>query len=339
MTELFFDTGLEIVLFIQNTFGDWIGTPSRILSFIGDEEFFLLILPFIYWSLHSALGLRIGFILLVSNGISGIFKLIFSTPRPFFYSTEVKPLTFESSFGIPSGHAQNAAAVWGVIAAFLNRAWIWILLVILILLIGLSRIAVGVHFPIDVVAGWLIGFTLLWLVIRLEKPVLTWLKNQPLTLRLVIAFLASLVIIFFGFIARSLAIDEIPATWIANASQAFPDEAPINPLRLDGIFTSAGTLFGLASGAILLQAYSGFEVSGLWWKRLARYPIGLAGVILFYFGLGAIFPRGDDTLSYSLRYLRYFLVGIWLAAGAPLTFFFLRLATPRPAQEDIQTIN
>jgi membrane-associated phospholipid phosphatase len=339
MTELFFDTGLEIVLFIQNTFGDWIGTPSRILSFIGDEEFFLLILPFIYWSLHSALGLRIGFILLVSNGINGIFKLIFSTPRPFFYSTEVKPLTFESSFGIPSGHAQNAAAVWGVIAAFLNRAWIWILLVILILLIGLSRIAVGVHFPIDVVAGWLIGFTLLWLVIRLEKPVLTWLKNQPLTLRLVIAFLASLVIIFFGLIARSLAIDEIPATWIANASQAFPDEAPINPLRLDGIFTSAGTLFGLAAGAILLQAYSGFEVSGAWWKRLARYPVGLAGVILFYFGLGAIFPRGDDTLSYSLRYLRYFLVGIWVAAGAPLTFFFLRLATPRPAQEDIQTIN
>jgi membrane-associated phospholipid phosphatase len=339
MTELFFDTGLEIVLFIQNTFGDWIGTPSRILSFIGDEEFFLLILPFIYWSLHSALGLRIGFILLVSNGINGIFKLIFSTPRPFFYSTEVKPLTFESSFGIPSGHAQTAAAVWGVIAAFLNRAWIWILLVILILLIGLSRIAVGVHFPIDVVAGWLIGFTLLWLVIRLEKPVLTWLKNQPLTLRLVIAFLASLVIIFFGLIARSLAIDEIPATWIANASQAFPDEAPINPLRLDGIFTSAGTLFGLAAGAILLQAYSGFEVSGAWWKRLARYPVGLAGVILFYFGLGAIFPRGDDTLSYSLRYLRYFLVGIWVAAGAPLTFFFLRLATPRPAQEDIQTIN
>ncbi|MBE0410066.1 MAG: phosphatase PAP2 family protein [Anaerolineales bacterium] len=339
MNEFFFETGLEIVLFFQRTFGEWVATPSRIISFIGDEEFFLLVLPLIYWSVHSALGLRIGFMLLLSNGVNGIFKLVFSTPRPFFYSTEVQPLTFETSFGIPSGHAQNAAAVWGVVAAFFNKTWGWILLVSLIILIGLSRLSLGVHFPIDVLAGWAVGFALLWLVIRLEKPVLSWLKNLPLTMRLITAFLASLIIIFFGLFARSLAIDEIPATWIANAAQAFPDEAPINPLRLDGIFTSAGTLFGLASGAILLQAYSGFEVSGPWWKRLARYPIGMIGVILLYFGLSEVFPRGDDTLAYSLRYLRYFLVGIWVAAGAPLTFFFLRLASPRPAQEDIQTIN
>ena len=336
MTELFFDTGLEIVLFIQRTFGEWIGAPSRILSFIGDEEFFLLILPIIYWCINSALGLRVGFILLLSNGINGILKLTFSTPRPFFYSAEVRPLTFESSFGLPSGHAQNAAAVWGVIAAFFARMWVWIVLVMLIILIGLSRISVGVHFPIDVVTGWLVGFTLLWLVLRLEKPVLTWLKNRPVTIRLLTAFLASLAIIFFGLLAKSIAIEEIPATWIANAAQAFPDEPQINPLSLDGLFTSAGTIFGLAGGAILLYAYSGFDVGGPWWKRVARYPIGLVGVILFYFVLGAIFPRGDDTLAYALRYLRYFLVGIWVSAGAPLVFFFLRLASPRQTGDATQ---
>jgi membrane-associated phospholipid phosphatase len=339
MNEFFFETGLEIVFFVQRTFGEWIGTPSRLISFLGDEEFYLLILPLIYWSIHSALGLRVGFILLVSNGLNGIFKLLFSTPRPFFYSSEVRPLTFESSYGVPSGHAQNATAVWGVIAAFLARAWVWIILVLLIILIGLSRIAVGVHFPIDVVAGWIVGFILLWLVLRLEKPVLTWLGNQAVVMRLLAALAVSLIIIVLGLTARSLSIEEVPTTWIANAAVAFPDEPPINPLSLDGFFTSAGTLFGLASGAILLQAYSGFDVRGPWWKRLARYPIGLVGVILLYFGLSAIFPRGDDTLAYSLRYLRYFLVGIWVSAGAPLTFFFLRLATPHPAHEDIQEIN
>ena len=335
MSEFFFDTGLEIVLLVQRLFGEWIGTPAKFFSFIGDEEFFLLILPIVYWSVHSALGLRIGFMLLLSNGVNAIFKLLFSTPRPFWYSAEVRPLTFESSFGVPSGHAMNAAAVWGIIAAFIRKTWVWIILILLIALIGLSRIAVGVHFPVDVVAGWLIGFSLLAVVLRLEKPVLAWLGKRTVVFRLLTAFIVSLTLIFFGLLARSFSIDEIPAIWITNAAQAFPDEAEINPHSLDGLFTSAGAIFGLLAGAILLQAYSGFNVGGPWWKRLARYPIGLVGVVLLYFGLGAIFPRGDNTLAYSLRYLRYFLVGIWVSAGAPLVFFFLKIATPHPVDDVI----
>jgi hypothetical protein len=42
--------------------------------------------------------------------------------------------------------------------------------------------------------------------------------------------------------------------------------------------------------------------------------------------LGAVFPRGEELLSYILRYLRYTLVGLWISAGAPYLFLRLRLA-------------
>ena len=51
----------------------------------------------------------------------------------------------------------------------------------------------------------------------------------------------------------------------------------------------------------------------------------MVGVLIFWYGLGAIFPREATLLSYSLRYFRYVLVGLWISALAPLTFQRLRL--------------
>lgn len=57
--------------------------------------------------------------------------------------------------------------------------------------------------------------------------------------------------------------------------------------------------------------------TGPFWKRAVRYLIGLVGVILFWQVLGGVFPRGDGVVVYSLRFLRYSLVGWWIAGGAP----------------------
>ena len=61
-------------------------------------------------------------------------------------------------------------------------------------------------------------------------------------------------------------------------------------------------------------------------------------MILFWYVLGLFLPRGETLLAYSLRYLRYGLVGFWVAAGAPELFIRLQLAerartiVPAPAQ-------
>jgi hypothetical protein len=92
------------------------------------------------------------------------------------------------------------------------------------------------------------------------------------------------------------------------------------------LVSNAGVFFGLAAGWLLLQTKGGFDAGGSWWKRLARFPIGLAGVFVLWYGLGAIFPRGEFLLSYGLRYLRYALVGFWISAPAPWIFIRLGLA-------------
>ncbi len=52
----------------------------------------------------------------------------------------------EVFFGIPSGHAQNAVAVWGSLAAYVRGRWAWGLVVFLMVMIGLSRVFLGANF-------------------------------------------------------------------------------------------------------------------------------------------------------------------------------------------------
>lgn len=100
--------------------GDWLVVPMKLLSFLGVEEFYLIALSFLYWCVDAGLGLRVGVMMLFSSGLNTILKIPFHAPRPYWVSTAVKPLWAESSFGIPSGHAQQAVAVWGFTAGSLN---------------------------------------------------------------------------------------------------------------------------------------------------------------------------------------------------------------------------
>jgi hypothetical protein len=53
---------------------------------------------------------------------------------------------------------------------------------------------------------------------------------------------------------------------------------------------------------------------------MLRYVIGVAGILLLWFGLGQVFPRSADITSFTLRFFRYTLVGLWISALAPLLF-------------------
>lgn len=133
--------------------GDWLKAPMLFFTFLGSEEFYLLALPILYWCIDTALGLRIGLILLVSTGINDALKMTFHAPRPYWFSANVNPLSAESSFGLPSGHSQNAVAIWGSAALYLGKRWVWGIALALMFLIGFSRLYLGVHFPQDILAG------------------------------------------------------------------------------------------------------------------------------------------------------------------------------------------
>jgi hypothetical protein len=117
---------------------------------------------------------------------------------------------------------------------------------------------------------------------------------------------------------------QIPEDWMINAlrSGIEPD-----PVEQDAVFTSAGTFFGLALGAAWIHSLGGYQAQGPVWKRTIRYIIGLIGVIILWQGLGAIFPRESDLISFTLRFVRYTLVGWWVSGGAPWIFKHFNLTT------------
>ncbi|GIV64750.1 MAG: hypothetical protein KatS3mg046_010 [Bellilinea sp.] len=170
--------------FIQSLQGGLGGLVSLFkgITFLGNEEFYLLIIPLLYWCVDAGLGLRIGVMLIFSNVFNSALKLAFHSPRPYWVDLDVRAFSSETSFGMPSGHAQNAASLWGLAAVKMRKTWFRWLAVLLILLIGLSRMVLGVHFPSDVLVGWGVGGLLLTAYLQLEKPVTRWfnaLKPQP----------------------------------------------------------------------------------------------------------------------------------------------------------------
>lgn len=315
-------------LFFQNL-GNWLVAPMRALSYLGQQEFVMLLLPAIYWCWDSTLGFRLGAILMLSNGVNAILKLAFHSPRPYWINTEVKALSVETSFGLPSGHAQNAAALWGRLAVAMRPKWMKWIFVIIIGLIGLSRVYLGMHFLSDVAAGWLIGGLLVWLVVRLEGPISGWLGRKSIAVQVLWASIAAGVVILLGLLTRlALGSWQVPELWRANALLQNPND-PITPLSLEGLFTVAGTWWGMAFGyAWFTRKFSHFNAKGAWEKRALRFALGLVVLVILWYGLGMIFPKTEDILGYGLRFLRYALMGGWVSAGGPWLFLRLKLADP-----------
>ena len=91
---------LPVSLWFQST-GEWIIILMKIITFLGDEAFYLLVMPALYWCLSRDWGLQIGFLLLISGGLNSLLKLAFQSPRPFWVDPGVKGLVNSKSFGFP----------------------------------------------------------------------------------------------------------------------------------------------------------------------------------------------------------------------------------------------
>lgn len=315
--------GISFIVAFQSL-GTWLEAPMKLFSFLGSEEFFIIFLPLVYWSVDAALGLRLGFILLFGTGFNELCKLALHGPRPYWVSTKVRGLASETSFGVPSGHSQISAGFWGMVADTMHKAWVWILALLMVALIGLSRLYLGVHFPHDVLVGWALGLLTLWAFVKFWDPVAAYVKKMSFWNQIGLAFAVSLGMIVIGVLIVSLSRNWImPSEWITNATHdggAVPD-----PLSLSGLITGAGTMFGLCIGLAWMTSRGGFSAAGPVTKRVLRFLVGLVGVAILYIGLKYIFPDGDALVPYIFRYIRYTLLGFWVTGGAIWVFGKLQL--------------
>ncbi|HIE39110.1 MAG TPA: phosphatase PAP2 family protein, partial [Anaerolineae bacterium] len=169
------DWGVEVILWCQR-FSPALDLPFRLFTFMGEETFFLLLLPILYWCLDRRTGARLTVLFLFSAYINAVAKVVAGQPRPLDYApNRVRPLWDTGGYGLPSGHTQSAVVVWGYLASQLRRAWLWVVAGLLMVFIPLSRVYLGVHFPTDLLCGYILGAVLLLLYLWLEPGAEMWL--------------------------------------------------------------------------------------------------------------------------------------------------------------------
>lgn len=105
----------------------------------------------------------ITFAVLASWFVAHFLKLTIGGLRPFEFYEALEPLFFYAGGDtFPSGHATFFSALALMMTAFHRR--IGMVFIVLAVLISLSRVIAGVHYPLDILAGWIIGGTVSYLV-------------------------------------------------------------------------------------------------------------------------------------------------------------------------------
>lgn len=160
---------LGLLYFIGHERREWLNSPVELLTRLGDPET-LTVVVIVFSGLLALLGrFRLAGLLIVVSLTAGATEVIVrnfvNRPRP---QVIWRQIPLPKSPGFPSWHALGSMAIYLSIAFLLRRQLnlrrlgivVIGLAVLLSLLIGLSRIYLGVHFPMDVLAGWLGGATL-----------------------------------------------------------------------------------------------------------------------------------------------------------------------------------
>jgi len=160
----------------------WIQEAARDMTSLGSVIVVVIATAAVAGYLFLAHKPGVAWLMLLAVGggiaLNNLLKLVFARPRPKVVTSSAR--VFTTSF--PSGHATLSAIAYLTIGALLSRAaptaavslYLLILAVFLTVLIGFSRIYLGVHYPTDILAGWCIGAA--WAIFC--WALMAWLEDQ-----------------------------------------------------------------------------------------------------------------------------------------------------------------
>ena len=242
-----------------------------LLTRLGEEEIVIIFLAWLYWNWNKLMTVKATYafslVLLLNIGL----KDLFDVPRPFDYDPtlttahEIYHEEVEAGLGyaFPSGHATIGAGWMTAVASLLQKRWIWIVAGVGMTLVALSRLYLGVHYPLDVVIGVGLGIS----VVIYGQHLYQRVANQYLLLGLPL-----LIIVPFGFFGLG-----------------------------EDFFKAYGLYIGFAVGLLLERRYDWLQPAKNKAMKWVRFLLGIVLVLAFQQGLKLVFPEGDLFLA-TVRY-------------------------------------
>jgi hypothetical protein len=206
---------------------------------------------------------------------------MFAVERPIGYEG-IRTLREHTApgYSFPSGHTHASANFFTSIARAVNRKRFWTLAIIMPALVGISRLYLGVHWPMDVVCGYALGLLI---------PLLLWKVYKKFSERKAFLFLLSTLVY-------------VPFFFVCGDDKSF--------------WKSFGFALGVAIGALIEQKFIKFETKGITIKqKVFRYIGGIAVVLIVYLGMKAICPEG-----HFFSFIRYFCIPLAATAAWPAVF-------------------
>lgn len=137
----------------------------RFLNYFDTYYFTLFLIPILWIGISYRWGLRIFYLMVTNILVNGALKILVGWPRPSTDCPAVGLFHFDSG-GFPSGAAQTAFLLGGLLIYRFKTKAAWALGLFYILIMSFSRLYLGVHYPIDVLGGWIVGSLLLVSYIR-----------------------------------------------------------------------------------------------------------------------------------------------------------------------------
>ena len=278
----------RVLVFFQEISRPGLDLAAEIITMLGEQYFFILVMAFIYWNLSKKNGFKLMITFLLSTVLNGFLKIIFHAPRPFEKLGFIKGKRVETATGyaFPSGHTQSSTTFFSTLAIIFKKPWITFSALLLILLVGLSRIYLGVHWPIDVVGGIILGAGIsLWLC-----PLVDRLYESPDQLKKFFFRIQGFVLLLTGLLFL------IDLFFLKGS------------MKIEDLFKISGISSGAIYGFFWERGRTDFSSEkGGWIKKTLRYVLGLLGTVLLLSGLDLLFPEYILT-----DFIRYAITGLWI---------------------------
>jgi len=293
----YFEWEVALMQWLQS----WLGTVgvaiASAFTMLGEDLICVAIIGFLYWCWDKELGKRVGLNLLFAVTLSGMIKNIFMRRRPYFDNEGIKCLKAADSsanikdisaqgFSFPSIHAAKAVTLYTSLGVYTKKKILMILGIVLPLLVGISRFCLGVHYPTDVICGWMIGAIIIFLIPFLQKKI----KNRW---------------IFYAL----LVLAAVPGWFFCKSAD---------------YYTGFGFLTGFILATEFEERFVKFETTRNVLRWILRLAIGIglyfAVNTLFKLPFSSEFLNSGTTLALAVRAIRYFVITIVIIGVYPLAF-------------------